>query len=298
MKVKQICIVALVLVVAMLAAYASEDVLFFTKEDVNQSKYLDPSTTEVNFSLEDAKSILISEKPKIIVESINGELIDKDGFGLIWLLSSKTTDGNSIVAGINASSLELVFVYGDGEPKKMQGNGKISEDEALEIAELYLKSKLSVEKINEIKLEGVKYWSPDYKISYARIIRGIPSLSDGIQIGVSTETNEISSYRKKWSMDEDEIALIDTKPSITKEKATNIIKEYMSNSPYIGKEKANTVKIKSSTLVWKEGDDDKIHLAWEVRFVDSSFDESDSITASAWIDAHSGEILMFLYARD
>jgi hypothetical protein len=63
-------------------------------------------------------------------------------------------------------------------------------------------------------------------------------------------------------MSEEEIALIDTEPSITDEKAVEILKKYMSNKPSIGEEKANTVKVISSNLVWKEDDEDKIHLAW------------------------------------
>ncbi len=38
-------------------------------------------------------------------------------------------------------------------------------------------------------------------------------------------------------MSEEEIALIDTEPSITDEKAVEILKEYMSNEPSIGEEK-------------------------------------------------------------
>jgi hypothetical protein len=71
-------------------------VLFFAKEDVSQTKYLDPSATEANLRLEDVETILISENPEVIAESINREFIDRDGFGLSWQLGSKTTNGNSI----------------------------------------------------------------------------------------------------------------------------------------------------------------------------------------------------------
>ncbi len=45
-------------------------------------------------------------------------------------------------------------------------------------------------------------------------------LSDGILLNVNAETGEVSSYRKRWSMDEEEIALIDTEPSITDEESS------------------------------------------------------------------------------
>jgi hypothetical protein len=310
MKTKQITIVALVLVAAILVAYAAEEeVLFSTKEDMKQTKYLDPSTTEMNLSLEDAKSILTSltsaENPEVTIESINGELIDEDGFGLIWQLSARTTDGDSIFTGINASTGELVFGFDGSKNEQVSGNVNINEDEALEIAEKYVESKLSAEKINDLQFNRIRYQEPHgdglasyYDIRYNRIIRGIATFSDRVSLDVNAETGEVSSYYKKWSMSEDEIALIDTKPGITAEEATEIIKEFMRNEPYIGEEKADTVVVKSSTLVWKEDDDDKAHLVWQIQFMDSSFAEDDNYPASACIDAHSGKMLLFDYARD
>ncbi|AKB78576.1 ATP-dependent 26S proteasome regulatory subunit [Methanosarcina horonobensis HB-1 = JCM 15518] len=98
-------------------------------------------------------------------------------------------------------------------------------------------------------------------------------------------------------MSEEEIALIDTEPSITDEKAVEVLKDYMSSESYIGEKKANTVKVISSGLVWKKNSDDRIHLAWWIRFVDSSF-TTDNYPTSVWIDAHSGEMLLFDYYRD
>jgi hypothetical protein len=309
MKLKLICILGLILSCAIFVAFASEEGgIIFTKEDAKQTKYLDPSTADVNISFEDAKNKLISENPEVTNESIHGELIDDENFGIIWRVSSKTTNGKSIFAGINASNGELLFVY-DGS-KNVQGGSNISKDDALIIAEKYIESRVSAEKINEIELEDVNYIGPaaddlpgNYHVSYARIIRGIPSLSDGILLDVNAETGEVSSYDKSWSMSEEEIALIDTEPSITDEKAVEILKEFMSNEPPIGEEKASTVKVISSNLVWKEGDwkdgdDDETHLAWWIRFIDSSFERDDSLPASVLIDAHSGEMLLFDYSRN
>ncbi|BBL64869.1 YcdB/YcdC domain-containing protein [Methanosarcina mazei] len=304
MKFKQICILALILASSIFVAFASEEGgLIFTKEDVKQTKHLDPSTADVNISFEDAKNKLILENPEVITESVHGELIDNENFGIIWRVSSKTANGRSISAGIDASNGDLLFVY-DGS-KKVRGNNNINKDDALTIAEKYIQSRVSADMINEIELEDVNYKESDadglpgtYFISYARIIRGIPSLSDGVILRVNAETGEISSYNKRWSMSGEEIALIDKEPSITDEEAIKILKEYMTSVPQIGEEKANTVKVMSSNLVWKENEDDKIHLAWWIKFVDSSFAEDEDHPASVWIDAHSGEILLIAYGRD
>lgn len=304
MRFKLIFILGLILLCAIFVAFASEEGgIIFTKEDAKQIKYPDPSTADVNISFEDAKSKLISENPEVTNESIHGELTDDDDFGIIWRVSSKTTNGKSIFAGIDASNGELLFVY-DGS-KNVQGGSNISKDDALIIAEKYIQSKVSFEKISEIKLESINYIEPpaddlpgNYYVSYARIIRGIPSFSNGILLDVNAETGEVSSYDKSWSMSEEEIALIDTEPSITDEKAVEILKEFMSSQPPIGEEKASTVKVLSSSLAWKEDNEDKTRLAWWIRFIDSSFERDDSLPASVLIDAHSGEMLLFDYSRN
>ncbi|KKF98927.1 YcdB/YcdC domain-containing protein, partial [Methanosarcina mazei] len=217
--------------------------------------------------------------------------------------SSKTANGRSISAGIDASNGDLLFVY-DGS-KKVRGNNNINKDDALTIAEKYIQSRVSANIISETKLNDIKYKEPAaddlpgiYHVSYIRSIRGIPYLSDGIILRVNAETGEVTSYCKKLSTSEEEIALINTEPSITDEEAIKVLKEYMSSIPQIGEEKANTVKVMSSDLVWKENNDDKIHLAWWIKFVDSSFAEDDNCPAFAWVDAHSGEMLLFDYGRD
>nr|WP_321496904.1 hypothetical protein [uncultured Methanolobus sp.] len=98
-------------------------------------------------------------------------------------------------------------------------------------------------------------------------------------------------------MDENEVAVVSTEPDISSDEASEILKEYMVNEPFIGKDKADTVKIDSSTLVWKFDDKQTIHLAWWIRFKDSTFANEDS-PAATWIDAHSGEIILFVYERD
>ena len=193
-------------------------------------------------------------------------------------MCSKTANGRSISAGIDASNGDLLFVY-DGS-KKVRGNNNINKDDALTIAEKYIQSRVSANIISETKLNDIKYKEPAaddlpgiYHVSYIRSIRGIPYLSDGIILRVNAETGEVTSYCKKLSTSEEEIALINTEPSITDEEAIKVLKEYMN-------------------------EDDKIHLAWWIKFVDSRFAEDDNCPAFAWVDAHSGEMLLFDYGRD
>jgi hypothetical protein len=179
----------------------------------------------------------------------------------------------------------------------------ISEKMAMEIADQYVQSRLSPDEIKALEFEEIYYYDRSdqglpkvYKINYKRMIREIQSMN-GVQLRVDADTGEVSTYRKTWSIDEDEIALIDTKPSISSSEAAKIITDYMTNEPTIGKDKADTVEIISSELYWKEDNNETVHLAWGIKFKDSTF-AHDDYPAEAWIDAHSGEMLLFAYARD
>ena len=187
--------------------------------------------------------------------------------------------------------------------KEILITNNVSKGQAAEIASEYLNSKVSSEELNDLGPIEITYVEPHaddlpgtYEVKYSRIINGITS-SDGVKIRVNAETGEVSSYRKSWSMNEDEIALIDTKPSISSSEATKIITDYMTNEPTIGKDKADTVKIISSELYWKEDNSETVHLAWGITFKDSTFEYAD-YPAETWIDAHSGKILLFAYSRD
>ncbi|SFM21412.1 YcdB/YcdC domain-containing protein [Methanolobus profundi] len=302
MKFRQLSILTLIIVSAMFLAFASEEgAVLFTKENESCTKYLDSATTETDIAFEDAELLLKSEAPEVIVKSTQGELLNKENYGLIWQVSAETTNGRHVVAGVDASNGDLLFIY-DGS-KKVKGNMNISKEEALKVAEDYIQSRLTVDKLNEIELENVKYKEPaadnlptEYKISYARIIRGVPSLSDGIQIRVNAETGEVTSYRIRWAMSEKNMTTFDTEPSIMDSEASKILKEYMANEPTIGIEKANTLDIISSDLVWKENNGTTT-LAWWIQFKDSSFEEN-AYPGAAWIDAYSGEILTVVYSGD
>lgn len=302
MKLRQLGILTLLLFSALFVVFASEEgAVLFTKENESCTKYLDSSITEVDISFEDAELLLKSEASEVIDKSTHGELLNTENYGLIWQVSAETTNGRHVVAGVDASNGDLLFIY-DGS-KKVQGNMNISKEEALKVAEDYIQSRLTADKLNEIEFESITYKEPaaddlprEYKISYARIIRGVPSLSDGIQLRVNAETGEITSYRIRWTMNEKNTAKFDTEPSIMDYEASKILKEYMANEPVIGIEKANTLDIISSDLVWKEHNGTTT-LAWWIQFKDSSFEEN-AYPGAAWIDAYSGDILTVVYSRN
>ncbi|MGP8323483.1 MAG: YcdB/YcdC domain-containing protein [Methanosarcinaceae archaeon] len=277
----------------------------FEQKDGNISKYIDNLNESSNFNFENAKTQVKSENPNILVESISGGLVNDDVFGKIWTLTSETPEGAVIFSGISAVNGNIVFTY-DGS-KNIRGiDVIITSDDAVEIADKYIVNK----KVDDnIVFDTVRYHSPaaadlpaTYGIHYKRIIKGIPSMSDGIRINVNAETGEVSSYRRRWSMPESQIVDISIEPTISAVDAGDILKKYMESSYPIYQKKnvAEGMKVHSSELIWKdhnyrETNSHDIRLTWWIRFDDPSCDNMD-LKPAAWIDAHSGEVLTVAYS--
>lgn len=302
MRTKHIFIVFVVLTaMTLIGSIASEQGwIISTKEEAANSKYLDPSTTKVNVTSEEAKAILISESYNLNTNSINAKLLNDNDFGIIWHLTAKTINNRSVLAGIDPDNGNILFIY-DGS-KKTRSDNRVSEEEAVKIAEQYMETMLSADQLKEIHFEFANYQEPVaddlpgfYHIRYNRIIKGIASLSDGVTMRVNSETGDVSSYREQWKMPEEKIYAVDTEAIITEEKATEILKDFIGNEVYDGKV-SSTTEIITSKLVWKSTENSEIRLAWWMQFTDSNLELNEELPGMVCIDASSGEVLMYSYA--
>ena len=154
----------------------------------------------------------------------------------------------------------------------------------------------------ELRFDGIESRPPHakdlagkYSVHFSRIIKGIPCLSDGIRVGVNPDNGDIMSYHRTWSMPEEEMS-VNPVPTVQNSEAKKILCDFM-------KEKYSTeITPVSSKLVWMDinypvqmdGCHD-IRLTWMIRFEDSYLQQNEATPGSAWIDAHSGEILKKAY---
>ncbi|MDK2826913.1 MAG: hypothetical protein PWQ44_2093 [Methanolobus sp.] len=129
-----------------------------TEEQSSDSKYLDPNTTEVKVTLEEAKAILTSENPELDSDSINGELINDSDFGIIWQLKSKTSNDRTIRVCIDPDDGNILYIY-DGS-KKIRADDKVTEEEAVSISKKYIETKLSEKQLKEVHLVDIPYTEP------------------------------------------------------------------------------------------------------------------------------------------
>ena len=266
-----------------------------TRGDRVNPKYLDPNTTEVNVSLEEAKNILIAENQDFEANYINAQLINDGDFGIIWQLTSKTSNDRSILAGIDADDGNLVFIY-DGS-KETFSDGEVSEEEALEIAEQYMETKLTDEQLNKIRFEFINYRENAddlpgfYHIKYIRIINGVPLISDGVTISVNSETGEVSSYREHWEVLDENKYTVDNESILTEEEAIDYLKEFIEEQAYEGNV-SNSIEVIESKLIWKYTENDEIRLAWWMQFTDPNLGLDKSLPGLVGIDANNGEVLI------
>ncbi|SFM90151.1 YcdB/YcdC domain-containing protein [Methanolobus profundi] len=302
MKITHI-LIAILLLTAMtiIGSIASDQEWIITtkEEQSSHSKYLDPNTADVKVSFEEAKNILNSKNTDLKADSINGKLINDSDFGIIWRLTSKTSNDESIIVGIDADDGNILFIYDDS--KETRADNKISKEEAIKNAEKYMENELSDEQQKEVQFETAFYLEPvaddlpgSYHVSYDRMINGIASLSDGIVIMVNAETGYVTSYTELWNMPEEDTYVVNKEVILTEKEAAEYLKQFIGNEAYDGKVSSTTEVIKSK-LVWKYTGKNEIRLAWWMQFTDPKLGLDGSLPGLVCIDANTGEVLIADY---
>ena len=180
----------------------------------------------------------------------------------------------------------------------------VSMDEARETAQAYIDEKSggadltqSLEHYSPLPRPPIGTVAGEYFFNYDRLIRGVPCLSDGYSIRVDAVTGKVCGYWKWWKTDE-ALCVADTVPSVSGDDAKDAVRTYLKETwgdlPGLD--------IHTADLVWYDGmtrGTDPIPLVWVVRFDD---DHYRSLTyphdTSAFVDAHTGEVLLCSYHPD
>ncbi|MDD3622016.1 MAG: hypothetical protein PHQ81_06400 [Methanofollis sp.] len=288
-------VMCMVLVAVPVLSAASPDEAEMTPKT---SLYLNPANEAVQITMEDAKKSAELNIPDTEITKITGGLIDDQVFGKIWQFSAITENGENLLVGVDAKTGELDFYYGKAK-EKTEKMDDITANEAKKIAADYI----ATQNIDgEILFDDVRLQPPHakdragkYSVHFWRVINGIPCLSDGIRVGINPYTGDIMSYHRTWVMPENKVSG-SAMPGVQNIEAQRILSDLM-------KERYETeITIVSSKLVWMDmnypariEDCHDIRLTWWIRFDDSYLQENGVDFGSAWIDAHSGEILKKAY---
>jgi hypothetical protein len=140
----------------------------------------------------------------------------------------------------------------------------------------------------------------NYDFNYRRIINGVPSLNNGIWVGIDARTGKVGSYFKSWKIPENAVAASFV-PAISREQAIALVKR---EATACYPESAYSFRIVSADLQWMDSYPEDafipkpgvIPLAWHVRFNDKTIRAGDpKSTDEAWVDAQSGTLLSMEY---
>ncbi len=299
MNVRTILVVIGLISCAMVVVASNHSNIDKTGIKIKPNFYLDPSKEKVKIDFEVAKSIAEKHVPAVKwARMLHSGLVYDKLFGKkVWELNFKTRDEKHISVCVDANTGEVVYMW--DESKMSVGKRCISDAEAKKIADTFLMSKKN--NLSSLVFSSITYnpseekeYAAKYDVHYPRLIKGIPCLSDGITISINTQTGEVVSYYKVWAIPEKDC--ISPTPSLSKENAENLLRNYME------KKHSTKINILSTKLVWidvnyphpmdKESD---VRLAWWIKFDDSHVKSNNLPPAAAWIDSHSGEVLKVVY---
>ncbi|QSZ68195.1 hypothetical protein RJ40_12165 [Methanofollis aquaemaris] len=149
-------------------------------------------------------------------------------------------------------------------------------------------------------VEGGKEVAGFYRIWYARLVREVPCSGDGCDLEVDAVNGETRRFCKTWALDESRCRA-DTTPSIqaeeAEERAGAYLKETYGDLPGLT---IHTTLLKwADHPFWARDPSTAVPLGWEVTFDN---DHYRSLTwprnATAWVDAHTGEVFACDYRPD
>lgn len=150
------------------------------------------------------------------------------------------------------------------------------------------------------RLEGGKEVAGFYGILYARLVRGVPCSGDGCDLEVDAVNGETRRFCKTWALDE-ERCRADTTPSIPAEEAEEHARAYLTETygDLPGLTIHATLLKWADRPLWTKDLSAPVPLGWEVTFDN---DHYRSLTwprnATAWVDAHTGEVFACDYRPD
>jgi hypothetical protein len=255
---------------------------------------------ETRIPIEQAKEHIKKAFPDISADRIDIEFDEGYSFRK-WEFDMHKDDKQLVQGGLDSKTGEIKYYFIPSFFLK-ETQEKSSPATTIESARLAAENEIR-ERNGEIYVKLMdSQVDPDgnYGFNYRRIIRGVPSLNDGIQIGFDAQTGKVGSYSKSWEVPENAVATSSV-PAISREQAIALV-EREAKACYPGS--AYSFRIVSADLQWMDSYPmDKfipkpgvIPLSWHVRFDDKTIrGHQFSQKEDAWVDAQNGTLLSMEY---
>lgn len=249
-----------------------------------------------------AQSIAVMAFPEYIPDRIDIEFSDgSEGSFRSWNFDMHKDEKQLVQGWLDADTGELTMYlipFWYGEKTQDESNPAITVDNARLTAENEIRKRNGEISLGQMDAQV----DPDgnYQFHDSRIINGVPSFSNGFNVGILARTGEVISYSKRWWVPEDAVAKSSV-PAISKDAAIAVV-ERQARACY--PESAYSFRIVSADLQWMDNYDlmkftpkpGVIPLAWHVQFNDKTIRAEDlRSTDDAWVDAQNGTLLSMEY---
>ena len=138
-----------------------------------------------------------------------------------------------------------------------------------------------------------------FTFEYNRIVQDISCDNDGFTVSVDSLTGDISAYSRRWSDPESAFAVVEEPLTLEHDATFRTLQRAMTSYPG----SVSGLHIVSAEIRWRDLHSPEtvprpgsIRTAWKILFTDDILSaKQPPVTAFAWVDTQSGEILEFSY---
>ncbi|WP_298667417.1 PepSY domain-containing protein [uncultured Methanofollis sp.] len=271
-----------------------------------------PPANATGITGEDAKAIAIAAFPAIIgADTAEVRFIDQPQSRRSWQVDDFSADlgmpgARNAQVWVDADTGEIYQFTIHAGKQGRPADPAITIEEACAIAERYVGNRsagepleLLVKRYNDEESPLAGKVAGTYFIRYGRLIRGVPSATDGLIVEVDAVTGEIRQFSIDRKTDEADCRVA-TEPSVSSAQAEEVLKKYLRET--YGDLPGLTIH--ETTLRWAipwayPDYANGVPLVWEISFDD---DHYRSLTCPHYthadIDAHTGDVLSCYYRPD
>lgn len=243
--------------------------------------------------------------PGFTADQVRVRYTDSPDFGKVWAFTLSRNDAE-ISGYLDAETGQISSVERILRPQERAVNPKIDQNAARAIADKYIDEQNGGPQ--PINMSAGKYralGSPGepvagiFTFEYNRIVQDISCDYDGFTVSVDSLTGEVSAYSRRWNDPESAFAVVEEPLTLEHEATFKILSRAMTSYPG----SVGGLHIVSAEIRWRDQHPietvprpGSIRTAWKILFTDDILSaKQPPVTAFAWVDTQSGEILEFNY---
>jgi hypothetical protein len=253
-----------------------------------------------------AQQIATAAFPRLSADQIRIRYTNNPNLGKVWAFTF-SRNGVQILSGdLDAETGQISSFERVLHPLERAVNPKIDLNAARAIADQYIVDQNGgPQPVNMSAGRYVALGSTGepvagvFRFEYNRIVQDIACENDGFTVSVDSLTGDISAYSRRWNDPESAFAVVEEPLALEHEATFKILQRAMTSYPG----SVSGLHIVSAEIRWRDQHPPEIvprpgsiRTAWKILFTDDILSaKQPPVTAFAWVDTQSGEIIEFSY---